>query len=196
MRTFAMLAIAACGLWLGRPGTAGIVWLWALVAVLLWDPWAPLTPGFWLSYGAVGLLLYASAGRLRRDRRARRGASARSTSLRESARAQWVVTVGLTPLTLALFGQTSLVAPIANALAIPVVTLVVVPLTLTGIVVPFAIFFELAHARARAADELSRNARCAARRRVAAACAAVLDGRRRMRGRACGCSRRVACPVA
>ena len=34
-------------------------------AVLLWDPWAPLTPGFWLSYGAVALLLYASVGRLR-----------------------------------------------------------------------------------------------------------------------------------
>ena len=69
VRTFAMLAIAACGLWLGRPGTAGIVWLWALVGVLLWDPWAPLTPGFWLSYGAVALLLYASVGRLRRATR-------------------------------------------------------------------------------------------------------------------------------
>ena len=144
VRTFAMLAIAACGLWLGRPGTAGIVWLWALAGVLLWDPWAPLTPGFWLSYGAVGLLLYASAGRLHRsDERTWRQRAL--DLLRESTRAQWVVTVGLTPLTLALFGQTSLVAPIANALAIPVVTLVVVPLTLTGIVVPFAIFFELAH---------------------------------------------------
>ncbi len=65
VRTFAMLAIAACGLWWGRPGTAGVVWLWALAGVLLWDPWATLTPGFWLSFGAVGLLLYASAGRLR-----------------------------------------------------------------------------------------------------------------------------------
>ena len=65
VRTFAMLAIAACGLWFGRPGTAGVVWLWALAGVLLWDPWATLTPGFWLSFGAVGLLLYASVGRLR-----------------------------------------------------------------------------------------------------------------------------------
>lgn len=145
VRTFAMLAIAACGLWLGRPGTAAIVWLWALAGVLAWDPWAPLTPGFWLSYGAVGLLLYASAGRLRTTPpTSRRGRIA--ASLREGAHAQWVVTLGLTPLTLALFGQMSLIAPVANAVAIPLVTLVVVPLTLAGIVVPLALFFEAAHA--------------------------------------------------
>lgn len=144
VRTFLMLAIAACGLWLGRPGTAGIVWLWALVGVLLWDPWAPLTPGFWLSYGAVALLLYASAGRLREfdigDWRQRL-----VHTLRAGAHAQWVVTLGLAPLTLAMFQQTSLIAPVANALAIPVVTLGVVPLALTGIVLPFDAFFELAH---------------------------------------------------
>jgi competence protein ComEC len=145
VRTFAMLAIAACGLWLSRPGTAGIVWLWALAGVLAWDPWAPLTPGFWLSYGAVALLLYASVGRLReaaaRDWRARL-----TRVVHEGAHAQWVVTVGLTPLTLALFGQTSLVSPLANAIAIPAVTLVVVPLALSGIVLPFDFPFELAHA--------------------------------------------------
>ena len=33
---------------------ASVVWLWALAVVLAWDPWAGLTPGFWLSFGAVG----------------------------------------------------------------------------------------------------------------------------------------------
>ena len=145
VRTFAMLAVGACGLWLGRPGTSALVWLWALAVVLAWDPWASLTPGFWLSYGAVALLLYASSGRLRAPPQAswrdRFGAT-----LRESAHAQWVVTVGLAPLTLALFGQMSLIAPLANAVAIPAVTLVVVPLALTGIFVPLDLFFELAHA--------------------------------------------------
>ena len=28
------------------------------------DPWAGLTPGFWLSFGAVGLLLYIGVGRI------------------------------------------------------------------------------------------------------------------------------------
>jgi competence protein ComEC len=144
VRTFAMLAIAAFGLWWGRPGTAGIVWLWALAGVLLWDPWAPLTPGFWLSFGAVGLLLYAAVGRLGGS--APRGRRARILdALREGAGAQWVVTLGLVPMTLALFQQVSLVSPIANAVAIPVVTLGVVPLALTGIAIPFAWLFQVAH---------------------------------------------------
>ena len=145
VRTFAMLAIAACGLWWGRPGTAGIVWLWALVVVLLWDPWATLTPGFWLSFGAVGLLLYASVGRLRATPAVGWRGRLRDV-FREGAHAQWVVTLGLAPLTLALFQQASLIAPIANALAIPVVTLGVVPLALLGIALPVDLLFQAAHA--------------------------------------------------
>jgi competence protein ComEC len=145
VRTFAMLAVAACGLWIGRPGTAGIVWLWALAVVLAYDPWAPLTPGFWLSYGAVALLLYASAARLR-DPQAMSWRDRLLHALRETTHAQWVVTVGLAPLTIALFAQMSLIAPVANAIAIPAVTLVIVPLALTGIFVPLDLFFELAPA--------------------------------------------------
>ncbi len=145
VRTFAMLAVAAWGLWLGRPGTAGIVWLWALAAVLLWDPWATLTPGFWLSFSAVGLLLYASVGRLREAAPLGWPARLRGAA-REGTHAQWVVTLGLAPLTLALFQQASLIAPVANAVAIPVVTLGVVPLALLGIIVPGSALFEVAHA--------------------------------------------------
>ncbi len=145
VRTFAMLAIAALGLWWGRPGTAGIVWLWALAGVLVWDPWATLTPGFWLSFGAVGLLLYASVGRLRAVPVAGwRGRA--SVALREGVHAQWVVTLGLAPMTLALFQQVSLVSPVANAVAIPVVTLAVVPLALLGVAIPFDMLFQFAHA--------------------------------------------------
>ena len=67
-RTLYMLTVAAIGLWLARPGTAAVVWLWALAVVLAYDPWASLTPGFWLSFGAVGLLLYTGVGRIGRDR--------------------------------------------------------------------------------------------------------------------------------
>jgi len=145
VRTLAMVAIAAVGLWLGRPGTAAIVWLWAFAGVLLWDPWAPLTPGFWLSYGAVALLLYASVGRLREAEPD--GMWLRlCRQVRAGAYAQWVVTVGLAPLTLALFQQMSLIAPIANAVAIPVVTLGVVPFALAGIVLPSDVCFAAAHA--------------------------------------------------
>lgn len=145
VRTLLMLVVAAVGLWLARPGTALLVWLWSLVAVLAWDPWAGLAPGFWLSFGAVGLLLYAGSGRLRGPEL--RGWRARSIeALRESARAQWVVTLGLVPGTLALFQQVSVVSALANAIAIPVVTLVVVPLALFGIVVPVDAPWPIAHA--------------------------------------------------
>jgi competence protein ComEC len=145
VRTLLMLIVAAAGLWLGRPGTASLVWLWSLVAVLLWDPWAGVAPGFWLSFGAVGLLLYAGSGRLRAPRHSGWRARLRE-SLRESIHAQWVVTLGLVPGTLALFQQVSVVSALANAVAIPVVTLAIVPLALFGIAAPFDVPWTLAHA--------------------------------------------------
>jgi competence protein ComEC len=143
-RTLLMLAVAALGLWLARPGTASLVWLWALVAVVAWDPWAALAPGFWLSFGAVGLLLYAGTGRLASPAASRRVRLLRA--LHGAARTQALVTIGLVPLTLALFQQVSLVSPLANALAIPVVSFAVVPLTLAGIVVPIDPLWQAAHA--------------------------------------------------
>jgi competence protein ComEC len=133
-RTLYMLIVAAIGLWLGRPGTASVVWLWALAVVLAWDPWAGLTPGFWLSFGAVGLLLYIGTGRI-----------ARATAWREAVRAQAAITLGLIPLMLVLFEQISIVSPLANAVAIPVVTFTVVPLALASIVVPWDMLLVVAH---------------------------------------------------
>ena len=145
VRTLLMLVVAAFGLWLGRPGTAALVWLWSLVAVLVWDPWAGLAPGFWLSFGAVGLLLYAGSARLRGPAASGWRARLRET-MRESAHAQWVVTLGLVPGTLAMFQQVSVVSALANAIAIPVVTLAIVPLALFGIVIPLDAPWLVAHA--------------------------------------------------
>jgi competence protein ComEC len=133
-RTLYMLAVAAVGLWIGRPGTASVVWLWALAIVLALDPWASLTPGFWLSFGAVGLLLYIGVGRI-----------GRLSPWREATRAQGAITLGLIPLMLVLFQQISLVSPLANAVAIPVVTFIVVPLALASILVPWDFLLVTAH---------------------------------------------------
>jgi competence protein ComEC len=133
-RTLYMLAVAAVGLWLGRPGTASVVWLWALAVVLAWDPWASLTPGFWLSFGAVGLLLYIGVGRI-----------GKLPMWREATRAQAAITLGLIPLMLMLFQQISIVSPLANAVAIPVVTFIVVPLALASILVPWDLLLIMAH---------------------------------------------------
>jgi competence protein ComEC len=145
VRTLLMLWVGACGLWLGRPGTAAIVWLWSLAAVLLWDPWASLAPGFWLSFGAVGLLLFAGCGRLT-SRPASSWRERVKRTLCEATRTQWVVTIGLVPATLALFQQFSLVSALANAVAIPAVTLAIVPLALSGIALPFDAIWLSAHA--------------------------------------------------
>src|SRR5205823_6439851 len=134
-RTLYMLTIAAIGLWLGRPGSASVVWLWALAVVLAWDPWATLTPGFWLSFGAVGLLLYIGVGRI-----------GRGSAWSSACRAQAAITVGLIPLMLVLFQQVSVVSPLANAVAIPVVTFLVVPLTLASIALPWDLLLVVAHA--------------------------------------------------
>jgi competence protein ComEC len=55
------------------------------------------------------------------------------------------VTLGLIPPLLVLFQQISIVSPLANAVAIPVVSLIVVPLTLLGLAVPFDLALHAAH---------------------------------------------------
>lgn len=125
-RTLYMLGTVAAALWLGRSGSATRVLSIALLIVLLFDPWAVLAPGFWLSFGAVVAIFTVSAGRLRRPH-----------WLRGWGATQWAVTMGLVPGLLLLFQQVSLISPLANAFAIPAISLVVTPLTLLGAVLPF-----------------------------------------------------------
>ena len=106
------------------------LWLLACVAVLLLDPWAMWQAGFWLSFVAVGVLFASNSGATRAD-----GTRARARIV-SMFREQWTITLALTPLTLLLFGQVSLVALAANALAIPWVTLVITPLAMAGVLFP------------------------------------------------------------
>ena len=144
-RTLLMLIVVAVGLWISRPAGVALVWLWALVAVLAFDPWAVLAAGFWLSFGAVGLLLYAGHGRITVPP-ATTSTTRAGDLLRAAARAQFVVTVGMIPATLVLFQQVSLLSPLANAIAIPVITFAVVPLALAGIAIPVDLLWQAAHA--------------------------------------------------
>jgi competence protein ComEC len=138
-RTLYMLAVVAAALWCGRIASVSHVLCTALGAVVLLDPWAVLWPGFWLSFGAVATILYATAGRTaRRHDPALPPSAARRywALLRTAAHTQYVVTLGLAPLTLLMFSQVSLVSPLANAVAIPLVSLVVTPLALAGSILP------------------------------------------------------------
>jgi len=110
------------------------VWLLALTIVLAIDPWALLQAGFWLSFVAVAVL-FAAAPHFQADEQPY-GWQRLKQALLAPLRAQWVITLALTPLTLLLFGQVSLVGFVANAFAIPWTTLVIAPLALLGLVSP------------------------------------------------------------
>ncbi|MBI5898077.1 MAG: DNA internalization-related competence protein ComEC/Rec2 [Rhodocyclales bacterium] len=120
-RTLYMLGVVALAHLAGRELSASRVLALALLLVLLLDPWAVLAAGFWLSFGAVGLLFLIGGGQL-----------GPAHWLREWLRAQWAVTIGMLPALLMLFQQFSLVSPLANALAIPLVSFVITPLALLG----------------------------------------------------------------
>ena len=106
----------------------------AAVAVLLLDPWAVLSVGFWLSFGAVAAIFFASAGR-----------TGSPGVVRAAAREQLAVTVAMLPMLVGLFQEVSLVSPLANAFAIPLVSLAVVPLTLAGAFLDLPMALAAAH---------------------------------------------------
>ena len=133
-RTVYMLATVTAALLLSRTIAPSQLLACALGVVLLLDPWAVIAPGFWLSFGAVALIFYITAHRLQP-----------SHWLVEYGRVQWAISLGLIPLLLAMFQQISLVSPLANAFAIPLVSLIVVPLTLAAALLPFDWILHLAH---------------------------------------------------
>ncbi len=94
----------------------------ALLVVLAVDPLAPLTPGFWLSFGAVAWLILAFGSRW-----------APLSRWRLWLLPQLGLSIALLPLGLAFFQQTSLASPLVNLLAVPYVTFAVVPLLLVAL---------------------------------------------------------------
>ncbi|APW43364.1 DNA internalization-related competence protein ComEC/Rec2 [Rhodoferax saidenbachensis] len=156
-RTCVMLATIAALRLSGARWPWPQVWMLACAVVVALDPWALLQPGFWLSFVAVGVLFAtdSGAGRAHSTRAGGRfvsefsagppqgklaplgGSAAHAVaSVGAIFREQWVITLALAPLTLLLFGQVSIVGLLANAFAIPWVTLVVTPLALFGVLVP------------------------------------------------------------
>jgi len=133
-RTFFMLAVISLALWFGRSVSIACILALALLVVVVLDPWAVLAPGFWLSFGAVAIIAYALGGRI-----------SRAHWLKEAIHVQWAISLGLIPLLLVLFNQVSLISPIANGLAIPLVSLVVVPLALAGSLLSLDSLLGLSH---------------------------------------------------
>nr|WP_082672813.1 DNA internalization-related competence protein ComEC/Rec2 [Luteimonas abyssi] len=120
VRTVLMIGVAMAARLGRRPLDVGGALGLAAIAVVLVDPLSLLTAGFWLSFAGVAWLVWCLP-------------DAREVGLVGGfLRAQWVATLGLLPLTVVLFGQASLAGPLANLVAIPWWSLVVVPLALIG----------------------------------------------------------------
>ncbi len=118
-RSLLMLAAVLSGLIAGRHVTPTHLLGGALLLVLAWDPFAVLSGGFWLSFAAVAVIFYGMTGRTGRPRLWWRW-----------GRVQWLVALGLLPLSVFLFQRASGVSVAANLVAIPWVGFVVVPMTL------------------------------------------------------------------
>ena len=94
----------------------------ALLAVLLFDPFAPLAAGFWLSFLAVFTILFVSAYRVNRPRR-----------VALWLLMQWRISLGLLPVLLVLFSRVPSLSVVNNTLAIPWISCLTVPTALLGV---------------------------------------------------------------
>jgi competence protein ComEC len=122
-RTWLMLGVFSLARLTARHLSAARGWALALIAVLVFDPFAPLAAGFWLSFAAVGVILLLETSSLVPPRR--------GFGL---VRLQLAVMLALAPLTFAVFDSVSLAGLWVNLLAIPLMSFVLVPLVLLGAV--------------------------------------------------------------
>ena len=122
VRAFAMAAAGMAALLAGRLVAPSAVVAYALTVVLVFDPMAPLAAGFWLSFGAVAVLVGFFAPR--------RGSRSWVGS---AVRAQLAIAFVFTPATVSLTGLVHPLGVPVNLIAVPLVTLLVVPLALAGV---------------------------------------------------------------
>ncbi|HEY8158569.1 MAG TPA: DNA internalization-related competence protein ComEC/Rec2 [Methylobacter sp.] len=127
-RSVVMLSIAMAAIILQRNSRPFNVLSIAMFAVLLIDPLAVLSAGFWLSFLAVAVIIYVVSGRL-----------GKLGHVWGGIKINWATSVGLSPLLLLFFQQVSLIAPLANLIAVPVISLLVVPFSLLAVIVMFIV---------------------------------------------------------
>ncbi len=123
LRALVMLLAYFSARQLYRETSSFQVLLLALAAVLLLHPLAVIDTGFWLSFTAVAVLLVPSRRR-----------PGDVVAMRLGLGLQCRLLVALGPLMALLLGQSSLLAPLVNLAAIPLVGFVIVPLILAAMV--------------------------------------------------------------
>jgi competence protein ComEC len=115
-----------------------LAWRYALLAVILFEPHSVMMPGFYLSFIAVAILIAVNQRFLLKG-------------IRKTLVMQLACLLGLMPLTLFWFSYGAVNGLVANLLAIPWVSFIIVPLglwvTLCGnMLTPVVLFSVLTHA--------------------------------------------------
>lgn len=121
-RALIMLYVFLAGLFLNRKVSTFQSLLLSLGIIILFDPLAILSLGFWLSFLAVGCLIF--------------GLNYRIGEINwwwRWGQPQWVVAIGMMPALIGFFGQISLLSFVANIIAIPIFSFIIIPLSLVGV---------------------------------------------------------------
>lgn len=121
LRSLLMVAAALLAVLLRRRSSTWQAYALALFVLVLSDPLSVLGASFWLSFLGVAWLLWCMPSDLQQ-----------LPGWRRLLGAQLVASLGLLPLTVFFFGQASVAGAAANLLAVPWVSLGVVPLALLG----------------------------------------------------------------
>ena len=125
-RALIMTLLLLLAITLGRRPATGHGLRLALVALLFYAPLSVLDNGFWLSFGAVALLIHALPG------------GGRWPFWARLLRTQGLVSMALGALTGWLFALWGLLSPLANLIMVPLFSLLLIPLLLAGALLPGA----------------------------------------------------------
>ena len=123
-RALIMLAVILLSVFLQRTHKPSQVIAIALLAVLCRDPFAVLSASFWLSFSAVALIYYLL-----------QILPSHTRGIRHWWRMQLAISLGLLPLVILFFQQAPLLSPLTNLIAIPWVSLLVLPLAMLSMLV-------------------------------------------------------------
>ncbi len=126
-RAVIMITVLMSGVLLNRSASMLRRLLLAFFIIIVCQPFALFSVSLWLSFTAVALMWYGMGGRLR----------VKNHGVTKWLHVQWVVCLGLFPLTLYFFQKLSLVMFVANLIAIPWVEMITVPMCLLSTIFLF-----------------------------------------------------------